>query len=87
MLDPSTISLDHAWWFPERDPEDTGKGCYDTYASNANVIVEAGCGESGFGNNCKSHMCRVYKCEPDEIYYETNMAELEKRFAPVKEWM
>lgn len=87
VLDPSTISLDHAWWFPERDPEDTGKGCYDTYASNANVIVEAGCGESGFGNNCKSHMCRVYKCEPDEIYYETNMAELEKRFAPVKEWM
>ncbi len=93
ILDPSTIALDHAWWFPERNPEDEldkdGKhlGCYGTYASNANVIVEAGCGESGFGNNCKSHMCRIYKCQPDEVYCDTNMDEIVEKFSPVKEWM
>ena len=87
-LDPSTVSLDHAWWFPEADPEDKfdeyGKrlGCYETYASNANVIVEAGCGESGFGNNCKSHMCKVYRCTPEEARRDTDIKYIEERFAP-----
>ena len=81
VLDPSTISLDHAWWLPERDPEDNGNGCFDTYISNANVVIEAGCGESGFGNNCKSHMCRVYKCEPEEIIGDTDMQMISERFA------
>ena len=85
VLDPSTISLDHAWWFPERAAEDTGNGCYDTYVSNANVIIEAGCGESGFGNNCKSHMCRVYACAPEEIIGDTDMDEIVSRFAPNEE--
>lgn len=91
ILDPSTVALDHAWWFPERDAEDevteegTHLGCYGTYASNANVIVEAGCGESGFGNNCKSQMCRVYKCAPEEIYGETDMREIVAKFSPDEE--
>ena len=85
VLDPSTISLDHAWWFPERAAEDTGNGCYDTYVSNSNVIIEAGCGESGFGNNCKSHMCRVYACAPEEIIGDTDMDEIVSRFAPNEE--
>ncbi|WP_165061151.1 molybdopterin-dependent oxidoreductase [Adlercreutzia sp. ZJ154] len=93
ILDPSTVALDHAWWFPERQGEDRldkdGKhlGSYDTYASNPNVIVQAGCGESGFGNNCKSQMCRVYKCELDEIYGETDMREIVEKFSPNEELM
>jgi anaerobic selenocysteine-containing dehydrogenase len=91
ILDPRVVSLDHAWWFPERDAEDSfdkdGKriGSYGTYASNPNVIIEAGCGESGFGNNCKSHMCKVYPCAPDEVYGETDMDEFAKRFAANEE--
>ena len=91
ILDPSTVALDHAWWFPERQGEDRfdkdGKrmGSYDTYASNANVLVQAGCGESGFGNNCKSQLCRVYKCADDEIYGETDMREIWQKFAPKEE--
>lgn len=91
VLNDETVALDHAWWFPERDPEDKfdedGKrlGSYDTYASNPNCIIVAGCGESGFGNNCKSQMCCVYKCEPDEIYGETDMREIVERFSPNEE--
>jgi anaerobic selenocysteine-containing dehydrogenase len=87
ILDARVVSLDHAWWFPERAPEDSfdkdGKrlGCFGTYASNPNVIIEAGCGESGFGNNCKSHMCRVYPCAADEVYAEADLRELARRFA------
>ena len=90
-LNDRTISLDHAWWFPERSGEDSfdkdGKrlGCFDTYASNANVIVEAGCGESGFGNNCKSQMCTIYPCKPEEIYGETDMDEIVSKFSPNEE--
>ncbi|MDR2108778.1 MAG: molybdopterin-dependent oxidoreductase, partial [Coriobacteriales bacterium] len=62
-LDERVVSCDHAWWFPEKDPEDKGGGCYGTYESNANVLIKAGCGESGFGNNCKCTMCRIYKEE------------------------
>lgn len=52
VLDPSTISLDHAWWLPERNWKTTAPAATHV-PSNANVIGEAaGCGESGFGNNC-----------------------------------
>ncbi|MGV8083985.1 MAG: molybdopterin-dependent oxidoreductase [Coriobacteriia bacterium] len=56
-IGPRVVSCDHAWWFPERNPEDL----YDTYESNANVLIQAGCGKSGFGNNCKSTICGVSK--------------------------
>ncbi|MDR0500327.1 MAG: molybdopterin-dependent oxidoreductase [Coriobacteriales bacterium] len=91
ILDSRVVSLDHAWWFPERDAKDSldknGKrmGSYGTYASNPNVIIQAGCGESGFGNNCKSQLCQVYLCEPEEIYAQTDMAEIALRFAPNEE--
>lgn len=81
VLDPRVVSLDHAWWFPERDPEDTGTGCYGTYASNPNVITQAGCGESGFGNNCKSYLCKVYKCGAGEVIAEADMSEIAERFS------
>lgn len=66
--DKRVINCDHAWWFPERNPEDEGEGCYGTYASNPNVIIKAGCGESGFGNNVKCMVCKVYKVPEEENY-------------------
>lgn len=72
-VDPRVISCDHAWWFPERDAEDHGDGCYETYVSNANVLIEAGCGESGFGNNVKCMVCKVYRV-PEEEHYDPRIA-------------
>ena len=71
--DPQVINCDHGWWFPEREPEDTGNGCYDAYISNPNVIIESGCGMSGFGNNVKCMVCKVYKV-PDEEGYNPKIA-------------
>lgn len=51
------VSADHAWWFPEKDPE----SLYGVYESNVNMLIKAGCGKSGFGNNCKSTICAVSK--------------------------
>lgn len=88
ILDPQVVALDHAWWFPERDAADAydedGKhlGHYGTYASNPNVIIQAGCGKSGFGNNCKSQLCRVEKCAPEEVYADVDMEAFAERFAP-----
>ena len=66
--DKRVLNCDHAWWFPERNPEDEGEGCYGTYTSNANCLIEAGCGESGFGNNVKCMVCKVYKVPESENY-------------------
>ncbi|NTU89016.1 MAG: molybdopterin-dependent oxidoreductase, partial [Actinobacteria bacterium] len=60
------ISCDHAWWFPERNPENEGQGSYGVYDSNPNVLVKAQFGKTGFGNNCKSTVCKVGKIEGGE---------------------
>ena len=61
-------------------------GSYDTYVvQRQRASSQAGCGESGFGNNCKSHMCRVYACAPEEIIGDTDMDEIVSRFAPNEE--
>ena len=53
----SVANVDHAWWFPERDPEKL----FDTFDSNANQLVPPEFGSTGFGANCKSLICKVYK--------------------------
>lgn len=58
-LDPRIISADHAWWFPEADPENL----YDALEVNINNLVPYECGKSGFGSNYKTTLCRIYKCE------------------------
>jgi anaerobic selenocysteine-containing dehydrogenase len=63
IIDPRVIECDHAWWFPERDPEDKGSGCFDTYKSNINVALPDICGKSGYGCVAKSYLCKVYKVE------------------------
>lgn len=51
----TVVNVDHAWWFPERNPE----GLFDTFESNANQLVPAEFGSTGFGANCKSLICKV----------------------------
>ena len=58
----AVVNVDHAWWFPERDPE----RLYDTFASNANQLVPPEFGSTGFGANCKSLICRIRKVSEGE---------------------
>ena len=53
----TVVNVDHAWWFPERDPENL----YDTFKSNANQLVPPEYGSTGFGANCKSLICKIYR--------------------------
>lgn len=67
IVDPRVVQADHGWWFPEADPEDQGEGCFATYARNINVCLPSECGDTGFGNQSKCYLCKVYKCTPEEI--------------------
>jgi len=67
IVDPRVVQADHGWWFPEADPEDQGEGCFATYARNINVVLPSECGDTGFGNQSKCYLCKVYKCTPEEI--------------------
>ena len=58
----TVVNVDHAWWFPERDPE----RLFDTFSSNANQLVPPEFGSTGFGANCKSLICRIYKVSEGE---------------------
>lgn len=80
IIDVRVVQADHAWWFPEADPEDQGEGCFATYATNINEVVPAGCGDTGFGDQCKCFMCKVYPCAPEEIPLPT-AADPKDRFA------
>ena len=59
----AVVNVDHAWWFPERDPEKL----FDTFESNANQLVPPEFGSTGFGANCKSLICKVYKASEKEV--------------------
>ena len=58
----AVVNVDHAWWFPERDPE----RLFDTFSSNANQLVPPEFGSTGFRANCKSLICRIYKVSEGE---------------------
>ena len=61
---PETIvNVDHGWWFPESSPETL----YGTFSSNANQLIPAEYGSTGFGANCKSLICKVYKAAEGEM--------------------
>ncbi len=57
VVPAGVVNVDHAWWFPERDAE----GFFETFASNANMLVPPEYGSTGFGANCKSLICKVYR--------------------------
>ena len=40
---------------------------FATYARNINVCLPSECGDTGFGNQSKCYLCKVYKCTPEEI--------------------
>ncbi|MGV8082830.1 MAG: molybdopterin-dependent oxidoreductase [Coriobacteriia bacterium] len=62
-IDPRVANADHAWWYPERDPE----RLYDVFDVNVNVLEPAGhFGRNGMGSNSKAMICKVYKAE-DEV--------------------
>lgn len=54
-----TISIDHAWWFPEAGPENL----YDVFESNANELIPPDYGYGGFGANLKSLICKITRID------------------------
>lgn len=58
---PDTVSIDHGWWYPERDPDDGT--LFGVFESNANNLIAANPGHTGIGNAYKSSLCIIYRCE------------------------
>lgn len=62
-IHPQVVAADHAWWFPEGDPEDLF-GMFDV---NINQLIPAGeCGDTGFGAPYKSSLCAISRIEEGE---------------------
>lgn len=55
------VSTDHAWWFPERDPDDGT--FFGTFEANINCLVPMRPGKSGLANSFKSLLCRISRAE------------------------
>lgn len=60
VIREDTISADHAWWFPERDPED---GLYGAFECNVNQLLPMVPGKIGIGSGYKTQLCKIYKVE------------------------
>lgn len=56
-----TISADHAWWFPERDPNDGT--LFGVMESNINQLIPMRPGKTGMGASYKSQLCSIAKVE------------------------
>lgn len=54
-----TATTDHAWWFPEGDPEKL----YSVRDVNTNNLTEFRPGKNGYGMNLKALLCKVYKAD------------------------
>ena len=54
-----TVSADHAWWFPERGPEDGT--LFGVMESNVNKLVPMRPGKVGLGASYKSQLCSIEK--------------------------
>lgn len=64
-IDPRVVQADHAWWFPEGDPEKL----FDMPDVNVNTMIPWGKnGPSGYGNNMKSLLCKIYRAEEGEEF-------------------
>lgn len=58
VVKPNVLHADHAWWLPERDPNNL----YDVFESNINVLMpHKEVGPLGLGAPYKSLPCRIYK--------------------------
>ncbi|MEG0071408.1 MAG: molybdopterin-dependent oxidoreductase [Raoultibacter sp.] len=56
-----TVSADHAWWFPERDPNDGT--LFGTLECNVNKLIPMRPGKVGLGASYKSQLCSISKVE------------------------
>jgi anaerobic selenocysteine-containing dehydrogenase len=62
IYDERIVGCDHAWWYPEGDPE----ALYDIWDLNINNCVPWISGKSGFGSNYKTTLVKLYKVEEGE---------------------
>lgn len=57
-----TLNAEHAWWFPEADPEDKGEGPYRSFVCNANQLTsQCENGPSSFASPRKSQLAKLWK--------------------------
>ena len=58
-LYPGWVMAEHAWWFPEADPENL----YNNFDSNINNLTsQCTVGKSGYGSPYSGLLCKIYKC-------------------------
>lgn len=56
------VSIEHGWWFPEREAAEPS--LYGTFESNANNLVpQYDSGPTSYGAPYKNQLCKVYKAE------------------------
>ena len=61
------IQADHGWWFPEEKELGGEYGAFGWKRANVNLLLEMGhVGETGFGADIRSSLCKVYKAEKGE---------------------
>ena len=65
-LDERYCSTDHGWWLPETGKYAEG-GFSGMWDFNINQLLTFDPGKSGFGSNCKTVLCRIYKCEEGDF--------------------
>lgn len=65
-IDPRVVMADHAWWFPESEPEDNGFGPFNCFKSNINLLTRMDTAETGFGADYVGLLCRVRKLKEGE---------------------
>lgn len=63
--DPRIISIDHGWWLPEA-PASEKDGLFGLWDMACNKLIPYSPGKSGFGNNYKSLICKIYKVKEGE---------------------
>jgi len=64
VLDSRVVSTDHAWWRPEAEAAEPN--LYDVWKLNINQLIPFAPGDSGFGANYKTLLCKIYKVEEGE---------------------
>ena len=62
---PRVVQADHGWWFPEQKAD--APNLYGVWDVNVNQLIPWLPGRSGFGTNCKSLLCKIYKVKDEEM--------------------
>jgi anaerobic selenocysteine-containing dehydrogenase len=63
------IMAAHGWWFPEKKAAQPS--LYGMWESNINQLIPMNHqGKDGMGAPIKHSMCKIYKCQPEEVSHE-----------------